>query len=80
MSVPELKKSEKVFAKVMWDRTNKLYRTPTLVWGGCEKRGGMTPWLAPPRFRCSPAIVANNGSERVFTWVTPRTGHGRVFA
>lgn len=40
MSVPELKKSEKVFAKVMWDRTNKSYRAPTLVWGGCEKRGG----------------------------------------
>ena len=37
MSVPELKKSEKVFAKVMWDRTNKSYRAPTLVWGG----GGM---------------------------------------
>ena len=41
MSVPELKKSEKVFAKVMWDRTNKSYRTPISMGGGeCEKRGG----------------------------------------
>ena len=80
MSVPELKKSEKVFAKVMWDRTNKSYRTPISMGGGNVKSAEATPWLAPPRFRCSPAIVANNGSERVFTWVTPRTGHGRVFA
>ena len=34
MSVPELKKSEKVFAKVMWDRTNKSYRTPISMGGG----------------------------------------------